>query len=192
MFFFLPSECQDGNKNCKYWASHGHCKKSANYMSKNCRKSCNLCQGIIATQWKLWNRVNKSLKFLIMFDQCNIWLWYDKWYNNYDLTSSSLNKLFVANILVRIITRGPTFPDTFVRTHILPPLLGSQCFFLQDDMEEHCMRRSGEVSLLILCGSAAYIINSKNRLRLVKGVVPTEGGKGQHLSEISLRHSMFL
>nr|XP_058961078.1 uncharacterized protein LOC131788010 isoform X2 [Pocillopora verrucosa] len=37
-------ECQDGNKNCKYWASHGHCKKSANYMSKNCRKSCNLCQ----------------------------------------------------------------------------------------------------------------------------------------------------
>ena len=54
------------------------------------------------------------------------------------------------------------------------------------------MRRSGEVSLLILCGSAAYIINSKNRLRLVKGVVPTEGGKGQHLSEISLCHSMFL
>ena len=65
-------------------------------------------------------------------------------------------------------------------------------FFLQDDMEEHHMRRSGELSLLILCGSAAYIINSKNRLRLVNGVVPTEGGKGQHLSEISLRHSMFL
>ncbi|XP_027057790.1 uncharacterized protein LOC113684595, partial [Pocillopora damicornis] len=38
------SDCQDGNRNCKYWASHGHCKKSANYMSKNCRKSCNLCQ----------------------------------------------------------------------------------------------------------------------------------------------------
>ena len=126
MFFFLPSECQDANKNCKYWASHGHCKKSANYMSKNCRKSCNLCQGIIATQLKLWNRVNKSLKILIMFDQCNIWLWHDKWYNNYDQTSSSLNKLFVANILVSIITQGPTFPDTFVRTHILPPLLGSQ------------------------------------------------------------------
>ena len=64
--------------------------------------------------------------------------------------------------------------------------------FLQDDMEEHLMRRSGELSLLILCGSAAYIINSKNRLRLVKGVVQTEGEKGQNLSESSLRHSMFL
>ena len=54
------------------------------------------------------------------------------------------------------------------------------------------MRRSGELSLLILCGSAAYIINSKNRLRVVKGVVPIEGEKGQNLSESSLRHSMFL
>ena len=64
--------------------------------------------------------------------------------------------------------------------------------FLQDDMEEHHMRRSGELSLLILCGSAAYIINSKNRLRLVKVVVPIEGEKGQHLSEISSRRSTFL
>ena len=54
------------------------------------------------------------------------------------------------------------------------------------------MRRSGELSLLILCGSAAYIINSKNRLRLVKVVVPIEGEKGQHLSEISSRRSTFL
>ena len=129
MFFFLPSECQDGNKNCKYWASHGHCKKSANYMSKNCRKSCNLCQGIIATQWKLWNRVNKSLKILIMFDQCNIWLWYDKWYNNYDLTSSSLNKLFVANMLVSIITRDPHSQTHMLGRIYCLPNLGLNVFF---------------------------------------------------------------
>ena len=54
------------------------------------------------------------------------------------------------------------------------------------------MRRSGELSLLILCGSAAYIINSKNRLRLVKVELPIEGEKGQHLSEISSRRSTFL
>jgi len=36
-------DCTDKNTNCAYWARYGYCTKSADYMMKNCRKSC-LCK----------------------------------------------------------------------------------------------------------------------------------------------------
>lgn len=39
------SGCQDGHKNCRYWASIGECQKNPNYMLKTCCKSCKAVTG---------------------------------------------------------------------------------------------------------------------------------------------------
>ena len=40
-----PSDCQDLNANCAYWASTGECQSNPGYMIPNCPKSCNVCDG---------------------------------------------------------------------------------------------------------------------------------------------------
>jgi len=37
------TECQDTEKDCKYWASLGECDANPNYMRVNCAISCNSC-----------------------------------------------------------------------------------------------------------------------------------------------------
>jgi len=36
--------CQDGQKDCGYWASIGECSRNQAYMSVNCKASCNSCR----------------------------------------------------------------------------------------------------------------------------------------------------
>ncbi|XP_028405803.1 uncharacterized protein LOC114528384 [Dendronephthya gigantea] len=36
-------DCKDKYMVCKYWQKAGYCKRSFNYMYKNCKKSCNFC-----------------------------------------------------------------------------------------------------------------------------------------------------
>merc|ERR1711920_962492 len=35
--------CQDGQRDCGYWASIGECSRNQAYMSKNCKASCGSC-----------------------------------------------------------------------------------------------------------------------------------------------------
>merc|ERR1712176_1629120 len=35
--------CQDGQRDCKYWASIGECSRNPAYMSQNCKAACNKC-----------------------------------------------------------------------------------------------------------------------------------------------------
>lgn len=40
-------DCVDGHENCSFWASKGECAANPNYMTENCKKSCNNCPGAI-------------------------------------------------------------------------------------------------------------------------------------------------
>ena len=37
------SSCKDKKTSCENWAGKGYCSKYKNYMTKNCKKSCDLC-----------------------------------------------------------------------------------------------------------------------------------------------------
>ena len=44
----LAIDCEDSfffSSNCAYWAKDGLCTNNLEFMVKNCKKSCNLCQG---------------------------------------------------------------------------------------------------------------------------------------------------
>jgi prolyl 4-hydroxylase len=39
-------QCQDGDKNCPYWAKNGECQTNKIWMTTNCPKSCQTCEEI--------------------------------------------------------------------------------------------------------------------------------------------------
>ena len=46
--YVLAIDCEDSfffSSNCAYWAKDGLCTNNLEFMVKNCKKSCNLCQG---------------------------------------------------------------------------------------------------------------------------------------------------